>query len=117
MDKSVNLWLYMYVIDGLNIAQIARLFNTYFNDVKRSVLKEYKRVLEANGYKQLTTGKVKRMFRTADAGLVLAYHQCSRCGSSKIKLIKDDTGAPEGFRCGRCGAEVSLLPSAFSLRR
>ena len=116
MEEGVRLWLYLYVIDGLNYSQIARLFGTYRMRVTRAIHGEYKRVLKANGYKQLTKGKVKRLFATADAGLVLAYHQCSRCGSHRIKLVYED-GVPEGFACGRCGVEVSLLPSAFSLRR
>lgn len=116
MSDCVNLWLYLHVIDGLNFAQIARLFGTYYNDVKRSILREYKRVLRANGYKQLTVGRVKRVFGTANAGLVLAYHQCPRCASHSIKLIYED-GCPEGAVCGRCAHEVSLVPSSFSLRR
>ncbi len=114
MNKSVRLWLYLYVIDGLNYTQIARLFGTYRKKISRAIQGEYKRVLKANGYKQPAKGKVKRLFRTADAGLVLAYHQCNRCASHRIKLVYED-GAPEGFACSRCGAEVSLLPSAYRL--
>lgn len=116
MKDSVNLWLYLYAHKGESVAQIARLFGTYHNKVKRALLAEYRRVLAKSGYKQLTTGKVKRLFKTADAGLILAYHQCSRCASHNIKLIYE-AGVPEGVRCGRCGVELSLLPSAFSLRR
>lgn len=116
MNVSVRHWLYLYVIDGQNYSQIARLFGTYRKRVSRAIQAEYKRVLEANGYKQLTAGKVKRLFRTADAGLILAYHQCNRCGSHHIKIIYDE-GVPEGVCCGRCAHEISLMPSAASLRR
>ena len=113
-NDSVSLWLYLYAHKGESVAQIARLFGTYHNKVKRALLKEYKRVLGKSGYKQLTQGRVKRVFGTANAGLILAYHQCGRCASPKIKIIYED-GSPEGVRCGRCGAEISLIPSAFRL--
>ncbi len=65
MEKSVRLWLYMYVIDGLNYSQIARLFGTYRMKVTRAIQGEFKRALKASDYKQLTKGKALAVLTTA----------------------------------------------------
>ncbi len=111
MQGCVTEWLCLYA-SGFNYRQIGCIAKVSHMTVFRHI----RAYIKSLGRPQLTRGKLKKVFATADAGLILAYHQCGRCASPSIKLIYDE-GVCEGARCGRCGNEMSLMPGAASLRR
>ncbi len=112
MSEDAHEWVYLYV-NGFNYEQIAAIVGWHWSTVRRRI-HQYIRSL---GIPQLKHGKSQRMFGTANAGLILAYEQCGRCNTHRIKFIEED-GVKEAAVClnADCGVETSLIPGAASLR-
>ncbi len=113
MQGCVTKWVNMSVVDGLSLRAIAKQYNVSHTTVYRAIQNEFKECLRKAGYKPPRHGRLKRIFKVGEAALIAAYRQCNRCGK-RVEFIYTD-GVKESARCQRCG-DISLLPSAFSLR-
>ncbi len=111
MTRRVIEVLLLKVCLGYNVKQIEETLGIQYDKIVGIIRKHRGR------FDKIPKGRLKHLFPVAIAGLIKAYCQCVRCGAGNIHFIDDDYGTTEGVRCGRCGNEMSLIPSAASLRR